>query len=372
MAGDAPASPAFFYVKLRESVPPSWAKIVCMSEELFYRGLPLGTRIGNLVAILLPMAGLIFAIVHLWGYGVDLPQILLMTSMYILTGFGITIGYHRYFTHKSFSTSRPMVAVLGILGSMAAEGSIIRWCATHRSHHQHSDGEDDPHSPHGHGDGPLGVLKGLWTAHMGWIFHPPPSDSLERYVPDLEKDALIRRLSRLFPLWVALGLIIPTIIGGLLELAMGRGFLYGMLLGFVWGGLVRVLVVHHITWSVNSICHIWGTKPFRSADESRNNAIVGVLALGEGWHNNHHAFPSSARHGLEWWQFDSSWVVIRSLEKLGLVRDVRTPSAQRIAAKRRNAPSAPISSAARETSVIEDKPTPTVSEQSSSVAASEQ
>lgn len=313
-----------------------------MSEELNYRGLPLGSRIGNLVAILLPLAGLVFAIFHLWGDAVALPQVLLMTAMYILTGFGITIGYHRYFTHKSFSTSRPMVAVLGVLGSMAAEGSIIRWCATHRSHHQHSDRDGDPHSPHGHGDGWVGIVKGLWTAHMGWIFHPPASESLARYVPDLERDRLIRTVSRLFPLWVALGLVIPALIGGVIEAALGRSFAFGMLLGFIWGGLVRILVVHHITWSVNSICHIWGTKPFRSADESRNNPIVGVLALGEGWHNNHHAFPSSARHGLEWWQFDSSWLVIRTLAKVGLVRDVRTPSPQRIAAKRRGFDSEPV------------------------------
>ena len=312
-----------------------------MSEELNYRRLPLGTRIGNLFAILLPIAGLIFAIVHLWGTGVDLPQIILMTLMYILTGFGITIGYHRYFTHKSFSTSRPMVALLGILGSMATEGSIIRWCATHRSHHRHSDRDGDPHSPHGHGEGLKGLLTGLWTAHMGWIFHPAPTDSLSRYVPDLEGDRLIKNISRLFPVWVALGLVIPALIGGLLEVMMGRGFLYGMLLGFVWGGLVRILVVHHITWSVNSICHIWGSKPYRSEDESRNNVIVGVLALGEGWHNNHHAFPTSARHGLEWWQFDSSWVVIRTLAAFGLVWDIRTPSREGMRRKRRDFERAP-------------------------------
>jgi stearoyl-CoA desaturase (delta-9 desaturase) len=157
------------------------------------------------------------------------------------------------------------------------------------------------------------------------------------------KDKLVMRISRLFPLWVLLSMIIPTILGGLMEIILGGGFWWGAFLGFVWGGLVRVLVVHHITWSVNSICHLWGTRPFRSSDESRNNPIVGVLALGEGWHNNHHAFPTSARHGLEWWQFDSSWLMIKSLEKVGVVRDVRVPSMARIKAKRQESLSKPVS-----------------------------
>lgn len=300
-----------------------------------YTGLPLRSRVANLIAILLPVVGLVAGIVYMWGTGVDWPQLVLMTVMYVLTGTGITVGYHRYFTHKSFSTSPIVVALLGILGSMAVEGSILRWCATHRRHHQHSDSEHDPHSPHGFGDGIRATLRGFWNAHMGWIFHPP-GESLERYVPDLIKDPLIRRVSMLFPLWVALSLVIPAVLGGLLELLWSGRILHGMFLGFIWGGLVRVMVVHHITWSVNSVCHLWGTRPYRSNDESRNNPIVGVLALGEGWHNNHHAFPTSARHGLEWWQFDSSWIVIRTMEKLGLVRDVRVPSEARKAAKLRS------------------------------------
>lgn len=307
-----------------------------------YAGLPLRSRVANLFAILLPVVGLIVGIVYMWGTGVDWPQVVLMTLMYIATGMGITVGYHRYFTHKSFSTGPFMVAVLGILGSMAVEGSVLRWCATHRSHHAHSDTESDPHSPHGHGEGIRGTLKGFWNAHMGWIFHPP-GEPLSRYVPDLMKDKLVMRISRLFPLWVLLSMIIPTILGGLMEIILGGGFWWGAFLGFVWGGLVRVLVVHHITWSVNSICHLWGTRPFRSSDESRNNPIVGVLALGEGWHNNHHAFPTSARHGLEWWQFDSSWLMIKSLEKVGVVRDVRVPSMARIKAKRQESLSKPVS-----------------------------
>ena len=301
-----------------------------------YAGLPLRSRVANLIAILLPMVGLTVGIVYMWGTGVGWAQLVLMTVMYISTGMGITIGYHRYFTHKSFSAGPVMVGFLGVMGSMAAEGSILRWCASHRSHHKHSDTSGDPHSPHGFGDGVLATLHGFWNAHMGWIFHAP-GEPMAKYVPDLLRDRQIVIMSRLFPAFVILGLVIPTVIGGLIELVMGGGFWWGAFLGFIWGGLVRVFVVHHITWSVNSICHLWGSRPYRSADESRNNPIVGVLALGEGWHNNHHAFPTSARHGLEWWQFDSSWLVIRTFERLGLVRDVRVPTRERRVAKLRDA-----------------------------------
>ena len=300
-----------------------------------YAGLPLRSRIANLVAILLPMVGLTVGIVYMWGSGVGWPQLILMTIMYISTGMGITIGYHRYFTHKSFSAGPVMVGFLGVLGSMAAEGSILRWCASHRSHHKHSDTSGDPHSPHGFGDGVWATIQGFWNAHMGWIFHDE-GEPLAKYVPDLLRDRQIVLMSRLFPAFVFLGLLIPTVVGGLIEMVMGGGFWWGAFLGFIWGGLVRVFVVHHITWSVNSICHLWGSRPYRSSDESRNNPIVGVLALGEGWHNNHHAFPTSARHGLEWWQFDSSWMVIRTFERLGLVRDVRVPTKERRVAKLRN------------------------------------
>ncbi|MCP4833533.1 MAG: acyl-CoA desaturase [Phycisphaera sp.] len=289
------------------------------------------------------MVGLVVGIVYFWGNGVSWPQLALMTLMYIVTGMGITVGYHRLFTHKSFSAGPVVTSVIGVIGSMAAEGSLLRWCAAHRRHHQFSDQEGDPHSPHlhDHGHGLRGIISGFWHAHMGWIFDPP-GESLDRYVPDLIRDRRIRRISELFPLWVALGFVIPALLGGLLNLAIGAPFWTGVFLGFIWGGLVRIMVVHHITWSVNSVCHIWGSQPYRSGDESRNNVVVGVLALGEGWHNNHHAFPTSARHGLEWWQFDSSWLVIRGLQALGLVRNVRVPTAERKAAKLRSArPSVP-------------------------------
>ncbi len=285
---------------------------------------PLKVRLINLTAVVLPFVGLVAAIVLLWGVAFNWTHLAILAVMYCLTGLGITIGYHRFFAHKTFKTSRPVEAILGVLGSMAVEGPILQWVAVHRSHHQHSDDEHDPHSPHMHGDTVWGTIKGLWHAHTGWLFQPHPK-GLARYTRDLRKDKFTRVMSRLFPLWVVVGLIIPAILGGLLTLSW-----MGVLLGFIWGGLVRIFLVHHVTWSINSVCHIWGTRPFRSHDESRNNAIFGILAFGEGWHNNHHAFPASAKSGLRWWELDISYLIIWGMSKIGLVHDVRVPSKDRI------------------------------------------
>jgi len=284
-------------------------------------------RVVNLVAILLPFAGLIAAIVWLWGFGVGWVPLVVFAVMYMLTGLGITVGYHRLFTHKSFDTGPVMTAVIGALGSMAVEGPILTWVATHRQHHQHSDGVDDPHSPHAHGAGFLNMIRGLFHAHLGWILRPHAPD-LDRYVPDLRRSRLVRFMSATFPVWVVVGLAAPAIAAGLLTLSW-----WGALLGFLWGGLVRIFFVHHVTWSINSVCHLWGARPFDCHDESRNNAIFGVLGFGEGWHNNHHAFPASARHGLRWWQVDTSYLVIRAMALVGLARNVRTPSAEHIQRK---------------------------------------
>lgn len=285
-------------------------------------------RLVNIAAVTIPFAGLIVAIILLWGVAFNWLYLALFGGMYLLTALGITVGYHRYFTHRSFKAPRPVAAVLAMLGSMAVEGPVLQWVATHRRHHQHSDDHDDPHSPHNHGSGLMGTLRGMWHAHMGWLFRSH-ARGLARYVRDLRQDPLVRRMSRLFPVWVLVGLLVPAALGGLLTLSWT-----GVLLGFIWGGLVRVFFVHHVTWSINSVCHIWGARPFRSHDESRNNAIFGVLALGEGWHNNHHAFPTSARHGLRWWQLDISYLVIRAMALVGLARDIRIPSRERIVAKR--------------------------------------
>ena len=286
-------------------------------------------RAVNLAAILLPLVGLIAAIVLLWPFGIHWVPLGLLGVMYLLTGLGVTVGYHRLFTHKSFETGRVMTFVIGVLGSMSVEGPILAWVANHRKHHQHSDTDHDPHSPHSHGAGIWNMVRGLWHAHMGWLMTASTPD-MKRYVPDLEKDKLVKWLSLTFPVWVLVGLLAPAVIGGVLMMSWK-----GALLGFIWGGLVRILLVHHITWSVNSVCHVWGTRPYDSGDESRNNVICGVLAMGEGWHNNHHAFPTSARHGLRWWQFDLSYLVIKAMEALGLARNVRVPAPGRVASKRR-------------------------------------
>ncbi len=291
-------------------------------------GTLLKLKLVNLAAVVIPFAGLVAAIVLLWGVAFDWIHLVILGGMYLGTAIGITVGYHRLFTHRSFATSKPVVAILAALGSMAVQGPVLQWVAAHRRHHQHSDNDDDPHSPHGHATGLWGTIRGMWHAHMGWLLLPEPH-GMARYTRDLRKDKLVRRMNQLFPLWVLVGLLIPAVLGGLLTLSWT-----GVLLGFFWGGLVRVFLVHHITWSINSVCHIWGSQPFDNHDYSKNNVIFGVLALGEGWHNNHHAFPTSARHGLTWWQLDVSYLIILLMSKLGLVWSVKTPSSHRIAVKR--------------------------------------
>ncbi|HYE19532.1 MAG TPA: acyl-CoA desaturase [Tepidisphaeraceae bacterium] len=290
-----------------------------------------GTRVVTLLAVVLPLAGLVAAAVLLWGHGFSWLHLGLLLGAYLLTTLGITIGYHRLFTHGAFRAPRAVRVTLGVLGSMAVQGPLLRWVATHRRHHQHADDADDPHSPHFGGHGVLGVLRGWWHAHVGWLFQPDAGD-LDRYVGDLRRDPALVRVSRLFVLWVALGLLIPAVIGGLVTMTWT-----GALLGLLWGGLARVFLVHHVTWSINSVCHLWGTRPFDSGDESRNNAVFGVLAMGEGWHNNHHAFPTSARHGLRWWQVDVSYWVIRAMSWVGLASGIKVPTADRIADKRATA-----------------------------------
>jgi stearoyl-CoA desaturase (Delta-9 desaturase) len=237
--------------------------------------------------------------------------------MSALTALGITVGYHRLFTHRSFETNRTVQFVLAILGSMAVEGPLLKWVAVHRRHHQYSDTLDDPHSPHKEGDGLFALMRGLWHAHVGWFFQPDAPD-LPHYVKDLNQSGVLRTVSCLFPLWVILGVIIPAALGGLLT-----GTWIGALTGLLWGGLARIFLVHHVTWSINSICHLWGSQPFRTGDDSRNNFVFGVLGFGEGWHNNHHAFPTSARFGLRWWQIDLGYWFICALAVLGLATRVR-------------------------------------------------
>jgi stearoyl-CoA desaturase (delta-9 desaturase) len=288
-----------------------------------------GMKVAILIGVMLPFAGFVAAFVLLWGRGFSWVQLALLLGMYVLSALGITVGFHRLFTHKSFETNRVVQCILAVLGSMAAQGPLLKWVACHRQHHQYSDQHDDPHSPHHYGAGILGVLKGLWHAHMGWLFLPD-SPKLYSYVQDLRKSRLLRTISALFPIWVAVGLLVPTVLGFLF-----LGGWMGAVLGLVWGGLARIFLVHHVTWSINSVCHVWGGQPFAAHDHSRNNIVFGILALGEGWHNNHHAFPSSARHGLAWWQVDASYLFIRLLASLGLAWSVRVAPEPAIASKRK-------------------------------------
>jgi stearoyl-CoA desaturase (delta-9 desaturase) len=281
-----------------------------------------GVRIANLAVVLVPLLGLLTAIIFLWGWGFNWIDLWLLLGMYVLTVLGVTVGFHRLFTHRGFETTSAVQFVLGVLGSMAVQGPLLDWVAQHRRHHQHSDSPEDPHSPHHEGRGILGLLRGVWHAHIGWFFDPSPPD-LARYVKDLNQSRMLRVVSKLFPVWVAAGMLIPAVIGGLVTWTW-----MGAWLGLVWGGLVRIFLVHHVTWSVNSVCHLWGRRPYQSDDESRNNLVFGVLALGEGWHNTHHAFPTSARHGLRWWQIDVSYWVIWTLALLGLAWNVKVPSRQ--------------------------------------------
>jgi stearoyl-CoA desaturase (delta-9 desaturase) len=281
---------------------------------------PLPVRVVTFLVITVPVLGIAVVPFFLWRRGFYWTDLGLLLAMYFLTGLGITIGFHRLLVHRSFETYTWMKFVWVVLGSMAVQGPMLKWVAMHRRHHHWSDTANDPHSPKHTGEGVLGVLRGFWHAHIGWFFEADPPN-LDHYVKDLWTSRALRVASGLFPLWVVLGLVIPAILGGVITHSWT-----GVLTGFIWGGLVRVFLVHHSTWSINSACHLWGLTPYRCNDQSRNNFLFGVLALGEGWHNNHHAFPTSARHGLHWWQIDISYWVIRMLAAVGLAWNLKQPT----------------------------------------------
>jgi stearoyl-CoA desaturase (delta-9 desaturase) len=296
-------------------------------------------RIYNLLAVFVPVIGVVAAIVLLWNKAVGWTDIALMVCLYAFTGFGVTIGFHRLFTHRSFETSRPLRALFAIAGSMAIEGSVITWVADHRKHHAFADEEGDPHSPHlGHEGGLRGALHGLWHAQVGWLIDGRSHGraSARRYAPDLLRDPTVVWANRLFPLWALLSLIVPAVAGFLLT---GLDP-FGALTGFVWGGLVRIFLVHHVTWSVNSVCHFFGRRRFDISDKSTNVFWLALPSLGEAWHHNHHAFPTSAAHGLRRWEklLDPSALVIYALEKLGLVWNVKRISPETQAKKERVVP----------------------------------
>src|SRR4051794_32965520 len=222
-------------------------------------------RLSNLTGVLVPFAGLVVAIVLLWNTLVDWSDLAILAVMYVLTALGITVGFHRMLTHRSFATYLPVQYAWAILGSIAVQGPVISWVADHRKHHAHTDKEGDPHSPHGHGTGFKGAFKGLWYAHMGWLFDRQGQAAYRQLARDLVEDPGFRRINRMFPLWVLLGLLIPAAIGFAID-----GTLSGAITGLVWGGLVRIFLLHHITWSINSVCHFFGTRRFDVDDHSTN------------------------------------------------------------------------------------------------------
>jgi len=285
-------------------------------------------RVVRVLVVGLPPAALLCAGWLAWGGTLHWHDLVVLAITYTLSGLGVTVGFHRLFTHRSFKTTRGVRAALAILGSTSVEGPVIEWVATHRKHHNFSDRPGDPHSPHVDQEaGWRGALRGLVHAHVGWMFRGKDMANPARYAKDLLADRDLRVISRLFPLWVVLGLAVPFGLGFALT-----GTLVGGLTGLLWGGAVRILVLHHATFCINSLCHFFGRRPFATGDESRNLAWLAPLAFGEAWHNNHHAFPTSARHGLRWWQIDVSYYVIRALALFGLAWKVRLPAAQPIAA----------------------------------------
>jgi stearoyl-CoA desaturase (delta-9 desaturase) len=286
----------------------------------------------NLLAVAVPFAATLTAIVLLWNSVVSATDLAILAVMYVLTGFGVTVGFHRMLTHRAFQAPKPVEYAFAILGSMAVQGPVADWVADHRKHHAHADHEGDPHSPHvGHGDGVGAVLRGLWHAHVGWLLSDQGQASARRYAPELLEDRGMRLISRRFPLLVLLSLAIPAAAGW----ALSGGSAAGAATGLLWGGLVRIFFVHHVTWSVNSVCHFLGTRRFETEDQSTNVAWLSLLSFGESWHHNHHAFPRSASHGLRRWEraLDPSAYLIKAMEKVGLARNVVRISPERQSAK---------------------------------------
>ncbi|SFB54751.1 stearoyl-CoA desaturase (delta-9 desaturase) [Amycolatopsis marina] len=276
------------------------------------------------IGLLVPMLALITAVPLAWGWGLSWIDIGLFLVFYGISGLGITVAYHRHFTHGSFKAKPWLRAALAIAGSTALQGPVTVWVADHRRHHAFADRLGDPHSPWLFGTTPWAIAKGFWHAHMGWNFSRDVSN-IDRFAPDLVKDPLISRIDRLFLLWTLLSFAVPALLGGLITWS-----LWGAVTAFFWAGLVRVCVLHHVTWSVNSICHMLGTRPFTTRDKSANFWPLAIVSFGESWHNLHHADPTSARHGVQRGQIDISARVIWLFEKLGWAYDVRWPPRRRL------------------------------------------
>jgi stearoyl-CoA desaturase (Delta-9 desaturase) len=282
-------------------------------------------KVANLGAVVVPFLATLTAIVLLWNRLVSTTDLVIAAVMYFATAIGITVGFHRLLTHRSFQTSKVLEYVFAVLGSMAVQGPVISWVADHRKHHAHTDSDGDPHSPHvGHRDGIRGVAAGLWHAHAGWLTSTQGRADWKRYAADLNEDRGMRLVARQFVPLVLLTLLLPALAG-----YIASGTWAGAATGLLWGGLVRIFFVHHVTWSVNSICHYFGTRRFNTDDRSTNVFWLALPSLGESWHHNHHAFPRSAVHGLRRWEIDPSALIISTLEKLGLAWNVVRISPER-------------------------------------------
>jgi stearoyl-CoA desaturase (delta-9 desaturase) len=288
-----------------------------------------GWTAGRVVTLLLvagPVVGLALLLPFGWGRIIDTGDVVIAAVMYLFTGFGVAVGFHRLFAHHSFKANRVLKVVLAVAGSMALEGSIISWVAIHRRHHMFSDQPGDPHSPHRFGDGPVGTLKGFVWAHVGWLFASDPTDP-KRFAPDLRRDRDLVVVDRLFPVLAVTSLAVPFALGWMLY-----GTLAGALTAFLWAGLVRMAVLHHVTWSINSVCHLTGRRPFTTTDQSANFAPLALVSFGESWHNFHHSAPASARHGALPHQIDIGARLIRLFEQAGWATKVRWPTPAQIEA----------------------------------------
>jgi stearoyl-CoA desaturase (delta-9 desaturase) len=285
-------------------------------------------KIHAVAIVLLPTLGLLAAIALAFRYGITAVDLALFAGMSVLTQVGISVGYHRHFSHRAFQATQPVRVLLAVLGSAAAQGSLVYWVSNHRRHHQYTDRPGDLHSPYIEGERPLGKLEGFWHSHMGWTFDHEITNTVV-FAKDIYRDRVISRVNGLYLLWVLLGLLIPLVLGGVMT-----GTALGALTGFLWGGLARVFAIYHVTNSIDSITHIFGSRPFETGDYSTNNAWLALPTLGESWHNNHHAFPYSAIFSLRWWQLDLGSLLIRGLRRVGWAWDVRVPTPAMVEAKR--------------------------------------
>jgi len=287
-----------------------------------------GEQVALFAFITVPFAAVLAAVPVAWGRGLGWLDVVIALTMYVISGLGITVGFHRYFTHGSFTANRALKIALAVAGSLAIEGPVVRWVADHRRHHAFSDREGDPHSPWRYGETVPALVRGLWHAHSGWLFDRELTNP-RKYTPDLLRDRDVAAVSRAFPAFVAVSMLLPPLLGGLLSWSW-----QGALSAFFWGSLVRVALLHHVTWSINSICHALGKRPFNSRDRSGNVWWLAVASFGESWHNLHHADPTCARHGVLPGQVDISARVIWAFERLGWATHVRWPRAERLASRR--------------------------------------